>query len=71
MAKFILEEYKLSPNDLDINRQTPLYYTARDGNISTSTILIQHGADVENIDAYGQTPIFYASRYQDFNVEKG
>jgi ankyrin repeat protein len=47
----------------DIYSQTPLFYSAKLGNISVSKLLIENGAGIQDVDSYLQTPIFYSARY--------
>jgi ankyrin repeat protein len=61
LTKYLLDQNLLSI-ELDKMRQTPLYYTARDGNYITSQLLLDRGSNVDNEDIYKQTPMFYAAR---------
>ncbi len=63
LAKFLVENLKLNPNQADINNQTPLFYFAKHNLVA----LIEHfisayKADVNQVDSViQQTAIFYAA----------
>ena len=59
MMTFLLK-YGVDPLYRDSLKQTPLYYSSRDGLNKVCQFLIDQGVDVNNIDTYGQNPIFYA-----------
>lgn len=55
-------------NGIDVNHQdnmwqTPLHYCAQLCNITIAELLLQRGAKVNVIDAYGNTPLWYAVFY--------
>ena len=58
-----LKSKDLSPNLKDKFEQTCLYYTCREGKNLCSKYLIQEcGLNANEIDIYGQTPIYYCVR---------
>ena len=58
-----LKSKGLSPNLKDKFEQTCLYYTCREGlNQCTKFLVEEGGLNVNEIDAYGQTPIYYCVR---------
>ena len=58
-----LKSKDLSPNLKDKLQQTCLYYTCREGKNLCSKYLVEEcGLNVNEIDAYGQTPIYYCVR---------
>uniref|UniRef100_A0A0G4HSC7 Uncharacterized protein n=1 Tax=Chromera velia CCMP2878 TaxID=1169474 RepID=A0A0G4HSC7_9ALVE len=46
----------------DKNKQTPLFYAARDGRTAMCETLCSKGAEINSMDAYRQTALFYAAR---------
>jgi ankyrin repeat protein len=50
-------------NDNDYMSQTPLYYSAKEGNVEISEIFIANKCDVNHKDSNGQTCLFYAARF--------
>ncbi|CEM28169.1 unnamed protein product [Vitrella brassicaformis CCMP3155] len=52
----------LSPTALDQNKQTPVFYAAREGNIPCAELFIAAGCDVSQRDFNQQTPMYYAAR---------
>ena len=58
-----LKSKNLSPNIKDKFEQTCLYYTCREGKNLCSKYLVEEcGLNVNEIDIYGQTPIYYSVR---------
>ena len=58
-----LKSKGLSPNIKDKFEQTCLYYTCREGKNLCSKYLVEEcGLNVNEIDVYGQTPIYYCVR---------
>ena len=58
-----LKSKGLSPNIKDKFEQTCLYYTCREGKNLCSKYLVEEcGLNVNEIDIYGQTPIYYCVR---------
>ena len=58
-----LKSKNLSPNLKDKYEQTCLYYTCREGKNLCSKYLVEEcGLNVNEIDIYGQTPIYYCVR---------
>lgn len=46
-------------NHLDTYGQTPIFYAAREGHLSTVELLVSLGSDPDVVDNNGQTPTFY------------
>ena len=58
-----LKSKDLSPNIKDSFQQTCLYYTCREGkNLCCKYLVEECGLKVNEIDCYGQTPIYYCVR---------
>lgn len=58
-----LKSKELSPNLKDKYEQTCLYYTCREGkNLCSKYLVDECGLNVNEIDIYGQTPIYYCVR---------
>ncbi|CAK9057311.1 Ankyrin repeat domain-containing protein 50 [Durusdinium trenchii] len=47
-------------NHLDDNRQTALFYAARQGHVNTCNFLVYSKANVDTLDKFGETALFYA-----------
>ncbi|CAK9037510.1 unnamed protein product [Durusdinium trenchii] len=47
-------------NQLDDNRQTALFYAARQGHVHTCNFLVCSRSDINTIDKFGETALFYA-----------
>ena len=47
-------------NGLDYNQITPLFYAAELGRVEMARVLIEHGANLEFRDEYGNTPLMKA-----------
>lgn len=62
LLKRILK-YDFNLNENDYMNQTPLFYSAKEGQVEASQILIENGCDVNHKDVHGQTSLFYAARY--------
>ncbi|MEM7114872.1 MAG: ankyrin repeat domain-containing protein [Chloroflexota bacterium] len=62
IAKLLLAEEKI---DLEARREqwefTPLLNAAFDGHVEMVELLVEHGADIEGVDAWGDTPLNAAS----------
>jgi ankyrin repeat protein len=56
-------KYNFNLNDNDYMNQTPLFYTAKEGQVQASEMLIESGCDVNHKDTHGQTALFYAARF--------
>lgn len=56
----VLIQYGVDVTQKDNLKQSPLYYTARDGKIKLCQFLIEQGIQVNEIDIYGQNGIYYA-----------
>ena len=58
-----LKSKEVNPGLKDILKQTCLYYTCREGKNLCSKYLVEEcGLNVNEIDIYGQTPIYYCVR---------
>ena len=44
----------------DHNQQTILFYICRDGKEKCAELMLSHGLSLDDLDIYGQTPMFYA-----------
>ena len=51
-------------------KQTPLFYTCRDGKIKLAQLLVEQGLQVNDIDTYGQNAFFYAVNLGHLEVAK-
>ena len=49
----ILCELGVDVTQIDSLKQSPLFYTSRDGKIKLSQFLIEQGSEVNQIDIYG------------------
>eukprot|EP01068_Selenidium_serpulae_P000739 Selendium_serpulae@DN11304_c0_g1_i1.p1 len=47
---------------VDVNKQTPLFFAARDGNAKCARYLLERGCPVDHADKAVQTALFYAAR---------
>lgn len=54
--------YKVDVNETDNNKQTPLFYAAREGRTEIIKKLIENYANCNHKDLIKQTPLFYAAR---------
>jgi ankyrin repeat protein len=45
----------------DSIEQTILFYVCREGKIKCAEVLLSQGLNLDEVDKYGQTPIFYAA----------
>ena len=60
----------VDPQHRDSLKQTPLFYAARDGKLQIIQFLIDQGLSVNDIDVYGQNPIYYAVNLGHLNACK-
>lgn len=64
VCRILIEEYQVSPNQVDSNGQTALHYTAKTQNLDCIDILCENGANINHVDTYhAQSPLFYAAHY--------
>ena len=59
MIKFLCE-VGVDVTQIDHLKQSPLYYTCRDGKVKLCQFLLEQGVNVNLIDIYGQNAIYYA-----------
>ena len=52
-------------NQVDDNKQTPLFYAAKEGNVEAVAYLIGKGADATRTDRNKQTALYYAVKTED------
>ena len=63
-------KYDFNFNQNDYMNQTPLFYSAKEGNVEISEILIEKGCDVNHKDTNGQTCLFYGARFGKLEICK-
>ncbi len=59
-AEALLAANPDAPFDVDEDAATPLHHAAERGNTALAKVLCERGADVDAVDAFGQTPIAHA-----------
>ena len=57
----ILIEGGANPHFKDHNEQTVMFYLSKDGKRKPIQYLLQAGCKLDEVDRFGQTPIFYAA----------
>ena len=62
-CEYLIDECKLDPNEIDTYGQNPIYYAVRDGRIDTINLMIEKGANINQIDKKKMTPYIFAERY--------
>jgi|TARA_B110000503_G_C6852899_1_gene291575 ankyrin repeat protein len=55
-------------NHIDTYGQSPVFYCIREGNIITTQQLVQAGGDPDIVDFNGQTALFYAIKYNKYEM---
>jgi ankyrin repeat protein len=50
------------------NQETPIYYAIRQNNFDFLKFLVEHGANVNVTNNYGQTPLDVAIIYDNFEI---
>jgi hypothetical protein len=58
----VLEVLEDVVNKKDSNGWTPLHEGARAGHLEVVKLLVQKGADVNEVTVYGETPLYWAER---------
>lgn len=59
--KFFVEQ-GVDPNQEDLLLQLPIYYAVREGHSQVIDLLLNKMKNVNHLDTYGQTAIFYCVR---------
>lgn len=63
--------HNADPNINDLDKQSPLQHAIAAGNKNgTAKYLIAHGANIHNVDKYGQTPLHDAVNFNRFELAK-
>ena len=68
--QYLVDVCKDYVNRQDKYGQTPVYYAAREGHISTIKLLIELGADIDHTDTKNQRPLYYAIQHDRFEMTK-
>ena len=64
--KKLLENTGLSPNDVNCNGRTPLYFAAYYNDIPTINLLVEYHANLDLEDRYTYTPLYIAHKEKNF-----
>ncbi|RAH40925.1 ankyrin repeat domain-containing protein, partial [Aspergillus brunneoviolaceus CBS 621.78] len=62
IIKLLLATNRVDPEAQNSNRETPLWWAARNGHETIVTLLLTHGADPESRSLSGGTPLLWAAR---------
>ncbi len=66
-SQFVIDSHTLIPGaDVDLKTETnatPLLYAAICGNMTVASILVSAGADINQYDMEGNSPIIHAAKY--------
>lgn len=64
----LLTAGKMSPNVRDKYNQTPLHIASLGGFIEVAEILLEHKAQLEEVDRFGRTPLMIAAKLENFSI---